>query len=149
MHLVEGKKERERERERESWTQTARRAWHAARPARVHPQHTPTRTEMPVQPYPPWRHPRGKYMVSLVNSHSNATSRRWHLLEIDLRFAPRLPPWWCRQPVGTSGCCSGSAHAGTARTHHQERDTLHSTYDVGPRGLRASREGSKCRIYGT
>ena len=31
-------------------------------------------------------------MVPLVNSHSNATSRRWHLWEIDLRFAPGLPP---------------------------------------------------------
>ena len=33
-------------------------------------------------------------MVSLVNSHSNATSRRWHLWEIDLRFALGLPPGW-------------------------------------------------------
>ena len=43
---------------------------------------------------PPWRQPRGKWMVSLVNSHTNATSRRWHLWEIDLRFAPELPPGW-------------------------------------------------------
>jgi hypothetical protein len=27
-----------------------------------------------------------------VNSNSNATSRRWQLWEIDLRFAPGLPP---------------------------------------------------------
>ena len=33
-------------------------------------------------------------MVSLVNSYSNATSRRWHLWEVDLRFAPGLPPGW-------------------------------------------------------
>ena len=25
---------------------------------------------------PPWRQPRGKWMVSLVNSHTNATSKR-------------------------------------------------------------------------
>jgi len=31
-------------------------------------------------------------MVSLVNSHTNATSIGWHLWEIDLRFAPGLPP---------------------------------------------------------
>ena len=31
-------------------------------------------------------------MVSSVNSRTNATSRRWHLTEIDLRFAPGLHP---------------------------------------------------------
>jgi hypothetical protein len=36
---------------------------------------------------PPWRQPRGKSMVSLVNSHTNATRIGWHLWEIDLRFA--------------------------------------------------------------
>ena len=30
------------------------------------------------QASPPWWHPRGKWMVSLVNSHTNATSKRWH-----------------------------------------------------------------------
>ena len=29
----------------------------------------------------------GKWIVSLVNSHPNAASKRWHLWEIDLRFA--------------------------------------------------------------
>ena len=43
---------------------------------------------------PPWRQPRGKTIVSLVNSHSNATRIGWHLWEIDLRFAPGLPPGW-------------------------------------------------------
>jgi len=43
---------------------------------------------------PPWRKPRGKSMVSLVNSNTNATSIGWHLWEIDLRFAPGLPPGW-------------------------------------------------------
>ena len=43
---------------------------------------------------PPWRQPRGKWMVSLVNSHTNATRIEWHLWEIDLRFAPGLPPGW-------------------------------------------------------
>ena len=33
-------------------------------------------------------------MVSLVNSHSNATSRRKHLLDVDLGFASGLPPGW-------------------------------------------------------
>ena len=45
-------------------------------------------------PGPPWRQPRGKSMVSSVNSHTNATSRRWHLWEIDLIFAHGLPPGW-------------------------------------------------------
>ena len=59
-----------------------------ARPA--HPAH-----DGPVRPgIPPWRQPRGKLMVSLVNSHTNATRIGWHLWEIDLRFAPGLPPGW-------------------------------------------------------
>ena len=33
-------------------------------------------------------------MVSLVNSHTNATRCGWHLREIDLRFSPGLPPGW-------------------------------------------------------
>ena len=44
--------------------------------------------------FPPWRQPRGKWMVSLVNFHTNATRIGWHLWEIDLRFAPGLPPGW-------------------------------------------------------
>jgi len=44
---------------------------------------------------PPLRQPRGKWMVSVVNSHRNATRIGWHLWEIDLRFAPGLPPGWC------------------------------------------------------
>ena len=46
------------------------------------------------QPHPPWRQPRGESMVSSVNSHTNATRFGWHLWEIDLRFAPGLPPGW-------------------------------------------------------
>ena len=44
--------------------------------------------------YPPWRQPRGRSMVSLVNPHTNATFRRWHMREIDLRFSPGLRPGW-------------------------------------------------------
>jgi len=32
----------------------------------------------------------------LVNSHTNATRIVWHLWDIDLRFAPGLPPGWYR-----------------------------------------------------
>ena len=45
---------------------------------------------------PPLRQLMGKLMVSLVNSHTNATRIGWHLWEIDLRFAPGLPPGWFR-----------------------------------------------------
>ena len=41
---------------------------------------------------PPWRQPRGKSMVSLVISLTNATRIGWHLWEIDFRFPPGLPP---------------------------------------------------------
>ena len=43
---------------------------------------------------PPWRQPRGKWMVSLVNSHTHATRFGWHLWEIDLRFALNSTPGW-------------------------------------------------------
>ena len=39
---------------------------------------------------PPWRQPRCKSIVSLVNSHTNATRIGWHLWEIDLRSPPGL-----------------------------------------------------------
>ena len=39
-------------------------------------------------------------MVSLVNSHTNATRIGWHLWEIDLRFTPGLPPGWIRISSG-------------------------------------------------
>ena len=45
---------------------------------------------------PPWRQPRSKLMVSLVNSHTNASSKRWNLWEIDLRFALDSTLGWCR-----------------------------------------------------
>ena len=41
---------------------------------------------------PPWRQSRGKLIVSLVNSPTNATRIGWHPWEIELRFAPELPP---------------------------------------------------------
>jgi hypothetical protein len=40
----------------------------------------------------------GKLMVSLVISHTDATRIGWHLWEIDLRFAPGLPPRWLNPP---------------------------------------------------
>jgi len=43
---------------------------------------------------PPWRQPRGKTIVSLVNSHTKASSMRQHLREIDSRFAPGLLAGW-------------------------------------------------------
>ena len=33
-------------------------------------------------------------MVSLVNSHANTASKRWHLWEIGLRFALNSTPEW-------------------------------------------------------
>ena len=51
--------------------------------------------------------PRGKSMVSSVNSLTNATRIGWHLWEIDLRFAPGLLPGWmtveARQGTGRGG----------------------------------------------
>ena len=55
---------------------------------------TTSGAETVYQADPPWRQDRGKLMVSLVNSHTNATRIGWHLWEIDSRFAPGLPPGW-------------------------------------------------------
>jgi len=55
---------------------------------------------------PPWRQPKGKTIVSLVNSHTNATRIGWHLWEIYLRFAPGLPPGWqgvSKHPIPLDG----------------------------------------------
>ena len=53
----------------------------------------------PLRPIsPPWRQPKGKLTVSSVNFHTNATRIGWHLWEIDLRFAPGLPPGWLCYP---------------------------------------------------
>jgi len=48
---------------------------------------------------PPWRQPRGKTIVFTVNSHTNAASKGQHLWEIDLGFAPGLPPEWSDKGV--------------------------------------------------
>ena len=43
----------------------------------------------------PWRQPRSKWMVSVVNSHTYASSKRLHLWEIDLRCALNSTRGWC------------------------------------------------------
>ena len=52
-----------------------------------------------VTRHPPWMQPRGKTMVSLVNSHANATRIGGHVGEIDLRFAPGLPLGWQKKSI--------------------------------------------------
>ena len=52
---------------------------------------------------PPWRQPKGKWMVSLVNSHTHATSKRQHLWDIDLRFALNSTPGWVRSQFNFTG----------------------------------------------
>ena len=49
-------------------------------------------------------------MVSLVSSHTNATSKRWHLWEIDLRFASGLPPGWFRTARPLAGWLGHTAY---------------------------------------
>jgi len=71
--------------------------------------------------WPPWRQPRGKWMVSLVNSHTNATSKRWHLWEIDLRCAPTSTPGWVR----VSNACICESQRGF--TDYRERCSLISS----------------------
>ena len=64
--------------------------------------------QVPCSRLPPWRQPKGKWMVSLVNSHTSATSNWWHLWEIDLIFAFNSTPGWSASDrfvrVGVGGC---------------------------------------------
>jgi len=62
--------------------------------AAAYPEPSPEPYAAVSFPSPPWRQPRFKSMVSSVNSHTNATRIGWHLWEIDLIFAPGLPPGW-------------------------------------------------------
>ena len=74
---------------------------------------------------PPWRQPRGKWMVSLVNSDTNATRIGWHLWEIDLRFAPGLPPGWLQSSGSRFAkllcACPARAIAAEPRVHAPSR----------------------------
>ena len=67
-------------------------------------------------------------MTFLLNSHSNATSRRWHLWEIDLGFSLNSIPGWTsthlhirtRATVYSSGptCVTGSWKGKAQRVGH-------------------------------
>ena len=48
--------------------------------------------------FPPWSQPRGNLMVSSVNPHTNATSKRCHLCKIKFTSALNSTPVWlpCR-----------------------------------------------------
>ena len=37
-------------------------------------------------------------MIYFVNSHTNATSKKWHLCEIHFRFPPNSTPGWYPNP---------------------------------------------------
>ena len=52
---------------------------------------------MSLGSFPHRNHPEdnpGAIFFKVVNCHLDVTSRRSHLWEIDLRFAPGLPPGW-------------------------------------------------------
>jgi len=54
----------------------------------------------------------GKSMVSLVNSHTNATRIGWNLWEIDLRFALNSNPGWNKVSLVTlAGDAAGGREA--------------------------------------
>ena len=42
--------------------------------------------------------------ASLINSHANAIFKRWHLWEIDLRFALNSTPGWLMDEVPLYRC---------------------------------------------
>ena len=58
------------------------------------------RLASPFPRTPPWRQPRDRWMFFSVNSHTNATSKRWHLWEIDSRFALNSTPRVVRRCTG-------------------------------------------------
>ena len=62
-------------------------------------------------------------MVSSVNSHIIATSKRWHLLEIGLRFALSSTLWWVE-----------GAHRGLSRERSDYRGAslIRNSAPLGP-----------------
>jgi len=70
---------------------------------------------VPVVEDPNRRQPRGRLMVSLVNSHKNATRIWWHLLEIVLGFAPGLPPGWKGTHLNSIDVLSGKERCAVQR----------------------------------
>ena len=83
----------------------------------VHTYDTPLSGEPPplTTHLPPWRQPKGKWMVSVVNSHTNTTSKRWHLWEIDLRFALNPTPGWLKARLSPE--FSGHTHSSHPAPH--------------------------------
>ena len=64
------------------------------------------RSRGPGNAHPPQRQPRGKWMITLVNFHTNATSKRWHLWEIRLKIFPRATPGW--HPIASAAMASAA-----------------------------------------
>ena len=100
---------------------------------------------------PPWRQPRGKWMVYLVDSHTNATSERWHLWEIDSRFAPGLPPGWFSMVVQRGGRRATTSLPLTARPNVPPggggRENRHSTSTMVPSGYTPRSTGFTARAH--
>jgi len=71
---------------------------------------------------PPWIQPRGKWMVSLDNSHTNTTRIGWNMWEIGLRIAPGLP-------LGRGPCLN---HGCDRRRRPTLREAVHSSRNRGP-----------------
>ena len=77
-------------------------------------------------------------MVSLVNSHTKATSRRWHLWKIDFRFACGLPPGWphsrlIEPPFQNLGSCTNRSMCSNFHSHSFDRvSTLTTSHQVPP-----------------
>ena len=68
-------------------------------------------------------------MVSWVNSHTNATSKRWHLWEIDLRFALNSTPGWLEHFEPLRGATCSKFHE-TVKAIYSTRVFLN--FDLSP-----------------
>ena len=63
-------------------------------------------------------------VVSAVNSHTNASRIGWHLWEIDLMFAPGLPPGW--HPLEKGDVCHANSLPPTAHPLTLTADMKHA-----------------------
>ena len=75
---------------------------------------------------PPWRQPRGKWMVSLVHSHTD--HQRWHLWEIDLRFALNSTPGWVDQIENLAFGLSGGPLSRSLRIQRRALQSFDTIY---------------------
>ena len=105
---------------------------HPTQPHLTQPHPTHLHAHIFVHAKPPWRQPRGKWMISLVNSNTNINPKRWHLCEIDLRFA-------LNSALGWGGARTQNARSGASVARSEQLRKRQLRHVLPPRQKRVTR----------